>query len=47
MLNLSGLLLALPANALPASLAEARCVRMLRLNLALLEQVPVELYQAS
>tara|TARA_Y100000593_G_scaffold38860_2_gene75212 strand:+ start:11532 stop:12746 length:1215 start_codon:yes stop_codon:yes gene_type:complete len=46
-LNLSGLLLALPANALPASLAEARCVRMLRLNLALLEQVPVELYQAS
>ncbi|MFY1019805.1 HDOD domain-containing protein [Ectopseudomonas khazarica] len=46
-LNLSGLLLALPANALPASLAEARCVRMLRLNVALLEQVPVELYQAS
>ncbi|WP_175253725.1 HDOD domain-containing protein [Pseudomonas sp. BMW13] len=46
-LNLSGLLLALPTNALPASLAEARCVRMLRLNVALLEQVPVELYQAS
>lgn len=46
-LNLSGLLLALPANALPASLTEARCVRMLRLNVALLEQVPVELYQAS
>ena len=46
-LNLTGLLLALPSNELPASLAEARSVRMLRLDLALLERVPVELYQAS
>ena len=46
-LNLTGLLLALPGNELPASLAEARSVRMLRLDLALLERVPVELYQAS
>ncbi|APU32533.1 histidine kinase [Ectopseudomonas alcaliphila JAB1] len=46
-LNLTGLLLALPNNELPASLVEARCVRMLRLDLALLERVPVALYQAS
>ncbi|PIA67986.1 response regulator [Ectopseudomonas toyotomiensis] len=46
-LNLTGLLLALPNNELPASLVEARCVRMLRLDPALLERVPVALYQAS
>ncbi|MBG0842530.1 HDOD domain-containing protein [Ectopseudomonas toyotomiensis] len=46
-LNLTGLLLALPNNELPASLVEARCVRMLRLDPALLERVPVVLYQAS
>lgn len=46
-LNLTGLLLALPNNELPASLVEARCVRMLRLDQALLERVPVALYQAS
>ncbi len=46
-LNLSGLLLALPNNESAASLAEARCVRMLRLDLGLLERVPAELYQAS
>ncbi|MGG2399504.1 HDOD domain-containing protein [Pseudomonas sp. SH1-B] len=46
-LNLSGLLLALPANQLPSSLADARCVRMLRLDPAVLERLPAELYQAS
>jgi len=46
-LNLSGLLLALPARESPASLVEARCVRMLRLHPALLERLPAELYQAS
>jgi HD-like signal output (HDOD) protein/CheY-like chemotaxis protein len=46
-LNLTGLLLAMPNNELPASLVEARCVRMLRLDPALLERVPVALYQAS
>jgi len=46
-LNLTGLLLALPNNELPASLVDARCVRMLRLDPALLERVPVALYQAS
>ena len=46
-LNLSGLLLALPAGAQPESLAEARCVRLLRLDLALLRRLPAELYQRS
>ncbi|MPS42294.1 MAG: response regulator [Pseudomonas sp.] len=46
-LNFTGLLLALPNNELPASLVDARCVRMLRLDPALLERVPVALYQAS
>lgn len=46
-LNLSGLLLALPANEAPKSLVEARCVRMLRLDPALLERLPAALYQAS
>ena len=46
-LNLSGSLLALPASEQPASLVEARCVRMLRLDLGLLERLPAELYQAS
>ncbi len=45
-LNLSGLLLALPPGEQPASLAEARCVRLLRLQQGLLERVPAELYQA-
>lgn len=45
-LNLSGLLLALPPDEQPSSLAEARCVRLLRLQQGLLERVPVELYQA-
>lgn len=46
-LNLTGLLLALPNNEQPASLVEARCVRMLRLDTALLKRLPVALYQAS
>jgi HD-like signal output (HDOD) protein len=46
-LNLAGLLLALPSNQLPSSLAEARCVRLLRLDAQLLERLPRELYQAS
>jgi HD-like signal output (HDOD) protein/CheY-like chemotaxis protein len=45
-LNLSGLLLALLPGEQPASLAEARCVRLLRLQQGLLERVPAELYQA-
>ena len=44
--GLSGLLLALPPGEQPASLAEARCVRLLRLHQGLLERVPAELYQA-
>jgi HD-like signal output (HDOD) protein len=47
LLNLSGLLLALAASEQPASLAEARCVRMLRLDLRLLERLPAELYRSA
>lgn len=47
LLNLSGLLLALPPSEQPASLAEARCVRMLRLDLRLLERLPAELYRSA
>jgi HD-like signal output (HDOD) protein/CheY-like chemotaxis protein len=47
LLNLCGLLLALAASEQPASLAEARCVRMLRLDLRLLERLPAELYRSA
>lgn len=46
-LNLSGLLLALPANESPQSLAEARCVRLLRLDSQLLARLPAHLYQVD
>lgn len=46
-LNLAGRLLALPGDQLPASLAEQRCVRLLRLDGPWLERVPAQLHQAS
>lgn len=45
-LNLTGRLLALPPDQGPASLAEQRCVRLLRLDVRLFERLPPALYQA-
>lgn len=45
-LNLSSCLLALPAHEAPQSLAEERCVRLLRLDDSLFERLPTALYHA-